>query len=147
MRDQQHIAPPFRADGQINGQFFFGFRARPQGVRALRLGGNFLSDQERLNPFASDILDALSKAWTFRGFRRGHLHVCQTYRVLKKHVEALTDSCPDAKKECCEITKKAWDRPVGFQSGTQCRDDPDPFFVGSQSPRGQWFSCIAPAAR
>eukprot|EP00913_Durusdinium_trenchii_P029360 g27525.t1 len=80
MRDQQHIAPPFRADGQINGQFFFGFRARPQGVCALRLGGNFLSDQERLNPFASDILDALSKA--------------------------LTDSCPDAKKECCEITKK-----------------------------------------
>ncbi|CAK9015368.1 Dynein axonemal assembly factor 5 (HEAT repeat-containing protein 2) [Durusdinium trenchii] len=36
--------------------------------------------KERLNPFASDILDALSKA--------------------------LTDSCPDAKKECCEITKK-----------------------------------------
>eukprot|EP00434_Breviolum_minutum_P033785 symbB.v1.2.029896.t1/scaffold3318.1/size84623/5 len=36
--------------------------------------------KEKLNPFASDILDALSKA--------------------------LTDSCPDAKKECCEITKK-----------------------------------------
>mmetsp|Transcript_96123 Transcript_96123/g.170577 ORF Transcript_96123/g.170577 Transcript_96123/m.170577 type:complete len:951 (+) Transcript_96123:63-2915(+) len=36
--------------------------------------------KELLNPFASDILDALSKA--------------------------LTDSCPDAKKECCEITKK-----------------------------------------
>jgi len=36
--------------------------------------------KELLNPFASDILDALSKA--------------------------LTDSCPDAKKECGEITKK-----------------------------------------
>jgi dynein assembly factor 5 len=32
-----------------------------------------------LNPFASDIIDALAKA--------------------------LTDTCPDAKKECCEITK------------------------------------------
>eukprot|EP00930_Biecheleria_cincta_P036302 TRINITY_DN24905_c0_g1_i1.p1 TRINITY_DN24905_c0_g1~~TRINITY_DN24905_c0_g1_i1.p1 ORF type:complete len:945 (-),score=179.29 TRINITY_DN24905_c0_g1_i1:397-3231(-) len=36
--------------------------------------------KERLDPFASDILDALSKA--------------------------LTDTCPDAKKECCDITKK-----------------------------------------
>lgn len=36
--------------------------------------------QNRLNPFAGEILDALAKA--------------------------LTDTCPDAKKECCEITKK-----------------------------------------
>jgi len=36
--------------------------------------------KELLNPFASDILDAIAKA--------------------------LTDTCPDAKKECCEITKK-----------------------------------------
>ncbi|CAJ1377289.1 unnamed protein product [Effrenium voratum] len=50
-------------------------------LEALRLL-NHLFDvcKERLNPFASDVLDALSKA--------------------------LTDSCPDAKKECCEITKK-----------------------------------------
>lgn len=36
--------------------------------------------QDKLNPFASDVLDGLAKA--------------------------LTDTCPDAKKECCEITKK-----------------------------------------
>jgi len=50
-------------------------------LEALRLL-NHLFDlcKERLSPFASDVLDALSKA--------------------------LTDTCPDAKKECCEITKK-----------------------------------------
>mmetsp|Transcript_21120 Transcript_21120/g.45100 ORF Transcript_21120/g.45100 Transcript_21120/m.45100 type:complete len:933 (+) Transcript_21120:93-2891(+) len=36
--------------------------------------------KERLAPFAGDIIDGLAKA--------------------------LTDTCPDAKKECCEITKK-----------------------------------------
>lgn len=36
--------------------------------------------KERLNPFASDVIDALAKA--------------------------LSDTCPDAKKECCDIIKK-----------------------------------------
>lgn len=36
--------------------------------------------KERLNPFAGDVIDALAKA--------------------------LTDTCPDSKKECCEIVKK-----------------------------------------
>jgi len=36
--------------------------------------------KDRLNPFAGDIVDALAKA--------------------------LTDTCPDAKRECCEIVKK-----------------------------------------
>lgn len=50
-------------------------------LEALRLLSHvFDICKERLNPFASDILDGLSKA--------------------------LTDTCPDAKKECCEITKK-----------------------------------------
>lgn len=50
-------------------------------LEALRLLSHLFDvSKERLCPFASDILDAVSKA--------------------------LTDSCPDAKKECCDITKK-----------------------------------------
>eukprot|EP00933_Yihiella_yeosuensis_P061402 TRINITY_DN64202_c0_g1_i1.p1 TRINITY_DN64202_c0_g1~~TRINITY_DN64202_c0_g1_i1.p1 ORF type:complete len:954 (+),score=180.88 TRINITY_DN64202_c0_g1_i1:112-2973(+) len=50
-------------------------------LEALRLLSHLFDVcKELLNPFASDILDALSKA--------------------------LTDTCPDAKKECCGITKK-----------------------------------------
>jgi dynein assembly factor 5 len=50
-------------------------------LEALRLLSHLFDVcQERLNPFASDIINALSKA--------------------------LTDTCPDAKKTCCEITKK-----------------------------------------
>ncbi|CAE7658796.1 Dnaaf5, partial [Symbiodinium pilosum] len=50
-------------------------------LEALRLLSHLFDlCKERLSPFASDVLDALSKA--------------------------LTDTCPDAKKECCEITKK-----------------------------------------
>eukprot|EP00927_Polykrikos_kofoidii_P048306 TRINITY_DN42531_c0_g1_i1.p1 TRINITY_DN42531_c0_g1~~TRINITY_DN42531_c0_g1_i1.p1 ORF type:complete len:980 (-),score=178.02 TRINITY_DN42531_c0_g1_i1:255-2915(-) len=50
-------------------------------LEALRLLSHLFDiSQQRLSPFASDILDTLSKA--------------------------LTDTCPDAKKECCEIVKK-----------------------------------------
>lgn len=58
----------------------------PEQSEELRLEGLrllshlFGACKERLNPFASDIIDGLAKA--------------------------LNDTCPDAKKECCEITNK-----------------------------------------
>jgi len=51
---------------------------RVEGLRFLKR--LFEICQGRLNPFASEILDAVAKA--------------------------LADTCPDAKKECCELTKK-----------------------------------------
>eukprot|EP00429_Kryptoperidinium_foliaceum_P064296 CAMPEP_0176064936 /NCGR_PEP_ID=MMETSP0120_2-20121206/32392_1 /TAXON_ID=160619 /ORGANISM="Kryptoperidinium foliaceum, Strain CCMP 1326" /LENGTH=982 /DNA_ID=CAMNT_0017398517 /DNA_START=9 /DNA_END=2954 /DNA_ORIENTATION=+ len=58
----------------------------PEPSEELRLEGLrllsqlFVACKERLSPFAGDIIDGVAKA--------------------------LTDTCPDAKKECCEITKK-----------------------------------------
>mmetsp|Transcript_151005 Transcript_151005/g.263102 ORF Transcript_151005/g.263102 Transcript_151005/m.263102 type:complete len:960 (+) Transcript_151005:85-2964(+) len=50
-------------------------------LECLRLLSHLLDVcKERLNPFASDVIDALAKA--------------------------LSDTCPDSKKECCEIVKK-----------------------------------------